>query len=269
MSNMIKTKFLRREDGALTSFGLLLTIAMICVGGLAIDVANAVMVRTHLQVAADSAAHAALIARETESEADATALALNVAQTALPPGKFGDTINAGDIQFGTWDAATEVFTVQPGSRSAVLVNTQRLADRGNPMVTYFLRFVGLMNMDVVSQSVFETYYPTCYREGFVAEERIDVQSGNMYRAGFCLHSNSHIEMNSGNTLENGVIVSMPYETDLVIPSSGWTSNCSTRRRAHDDFLGGHHGSLRFVCFLPTSAESWRRPAPIITPASSL
>ena len=55
---MLKT-FARREEGALTAFGIFLTVTMICVGGMAIDVANAVKVRTHLQVAADSAAHAA------------------------------------------------------------------------------------------------------------------------------------------------------------------------------------------------------------------
>ncbi|NNE80491.1 MAG: hypothetical protein HKN18_09485 [Silicimonas sp.] len=216
--------FARCQEGALTAFGLLLTIAMICIGGFAVDVSNAVMVRTHLQVAADSAAHAALMARETESEADAKAIALNVARSALPPGKFGATLNASDIQFGQWNSGTEVFTPVSGSRDAVLVSTQRLFNRGNPMVTYFLRFVGLDSIDVVSQSVFETYYPTCYREGFVADERIDVQSNNIYRAGFCIHSQSHIEMNSNNTFENGVIVSMPNDADLIIPSSGWSSN---------------------------------------------
>ena len=216
--------FLKCQDGALTAFGLLLTVAMIFIGGFAVDVSSAVMVRTHLQVAADSAAHAALIARETETEDDAKAIALNVAHAALPPNKFGATLMASDIQFGEWDRTNEVFTPINGSRSAVLVSTQRLLDRGNPMITYFLKFLGVDSMDVVSQSVFETYYPTCYREGFVADDRIDVQSNNIYRAGFCIHSNSHIEINSNNEFEPGVIVSMPYETDLVMPASGWSSN---------------------------------------------
>lgn len=216
--------FLERQDGALTSFGLFLIVAMICVGGLAIDVANAVLVRTHLQVAADSAAHAALITRANASESDAKAAAIRVAQASLPVSRFGDTIRAGDIQFGRWDAVNDRFIVVPGSNEAVLVSTQRLAARDNPMITYFLRFVGLWNMDVVSESVFETYYPTCYREGFVAEERVDVQSNNTYRSGFCIHSNSHVELNSGNVLESGVIVSMPDKANLVVPASGFSSN---------------------------------------------
>lgn len=218
------SRFLRREDGALTAFGLFLTIAMVCVGGLGMDYANAVMVRTHLQIAADAAAHAALVAREYKSESEAKDIALAVARTALPESKFGDTIREGDIMFGTWDSANQVFTPSPGSDDAVLVNTQRLASRSNGVATYFFRFIGLYNLDVVSQSVFETYYPTCFREGFVAQNTVDVQSNNTYGNGFCIHSNDHVEVNNGNAFLPGVIVSMPDSRDLVLPTGGFDSN---------------------------------------------
>ena len=218
------SSFLKRDEGALTAFGILLTIAMICVGGLAIDVANAIMTRTHLQVAADSAAHAAIVAREHRSEADAKTTAIAIAEAAMPPARFGDTIRAEDIQFGRWDEANDTFIVIPGSDEAVMVSTQRLLDRDNALTTYFLRFAGVWSLDVVTNAVFETYYPTCYREGLVSEDRLDIQSGNTYREGYCLHSNSHIEMNSNNTFENNVIVSMPDQADIVVPASGWTSN---------------------------------------------
>ncbi len=223
-SRVLLTRFIRKSDGALTAFGLFLTLAMICVGGLGIDVANAVMVRTHLQIAADSAAHAALVAREYRTEDEAKAVGVQVARFTMPQEKFGDTIVADDIQFGTWDAASRTFTPVAGSDEAVLVNTQRLSGRSNAVTTYFLRFVGLNSMDVVSQSVFETYYPTCFREGFVAEELVDVQSNNTYGNGFCIHSNDHVEINNGNTFMDGTIVSMPDERDLVVPNSDPTSN---------------------------------------------
>ena len=217
-------KYARHEHGAITVYGLFLSITMIVVGGLALDVANAVMVRTHLQVTADSAAHAALVSREYRTETQAKAIAVNVAQASLPTSHYGDTINANDIYFGVWDASTETFTPSPGSDDAVLVNTQRLQSRSNGVTTYFLRLAGLWNMDVVSQSVFETYYPTCFREGFVAEQRVDIQSNNTYDRGFCIHSNSHVEVNNGNSFEPGVIVSMPDSRDLVLPSSGSDAN---------------------------------------------
>lgn len=216
--------FLRNLDGAITSFGLFLTITMIAVGGLAMDVANAVMVRTHLQVAADSAAHAGLVAREYKTEAEAKAIAVEVARASLPAGKFGDTINVDDITFGFWDATSKVFTISPGSDDAVMVNTQRLTSRSNSVATFFLRFVGVNNLDLVSQSVFETYYPTCFREGFVAENTVDIQSNNAYANGFCIHSNDHVEVNNGNTFDTGVIVSMPDSRDLVMPTGGFDNN---------------------------------------------
>ncbi len=176
-------RLIRREDGAMTAFGLILFIAMVCVGGLGLDVANLITVRTHLQMAADSAAHAALMAREFKSESEAKAIAVQIAQRALPVSKYGDTIKAEDIQFGKWDVVNDEFQIIPGSDDGVLVSTQRLAGRDNAVVSYFLRFVGFQNFDVVAESVYETYYPTCFREGFVAQDRVDVQSNNLYTTG--------------------------------------------------------------------------------------
>ena len=219
------SKFTRKEDGAVTAFGLFLTVAALCVGGLGLDYANGVLVRTHLQTAADSAAHAALIARDlNEDPNEAKAVAILVAQTTMPPARFGDTINEDDIQFGDWDAATQVFTPDALARNAVQVRTERLASRSNSVGTLFMQFIGINSLDVRSVSVFERYYPNCFREGFVAENRVDVQSNNTYGQGFCIHSNDHVEMNNGNTFMAGTIVSMPNKADLVIPSGGETSN---------------------------------------------
>ncbi|NNE87755.1 MAG: hypothetical protein HKN27_06730 [Silicimonas sp.] len=213
-------RFTHKEDGAMTAFGLILTITMLCVGGLGLDYANGMMVRTHLQVAADSAAHASLMAREVHSDPnDAKAVGIAVAQRALPVEKFGDTINAGDIEFGTWDATTAVFTPDAMSKDAVRVRTARIAARSNGVGTIFMQFLGLDILDVRRTSIFESYYPTCFREGFVAENRVDVQSNNTYGNGFCIHSNDHVEINNGNAFMDSTIVSMPDKNDLVVPTS--------------------------------------------------
>lgn len=117
-----------------------------------------------------------------------------------------------------------VFTPVPGSNTAVRVNSQRILDRGNGVGPIFLNMAGLNNIDVKMMSVFETYYPTCYREGFVANARIDVQSNSVFGNGFCIHSNDHVELNNGNTFMDGTIVSMPDKGDLVIPTDGFASN---------------------------------------------
>ena len=216
--------FGEQQQGSISIFGLFMLMACAIGGGLGLDVMSAMSTRTKLQVAADSAAHAALIARQDFTEAEAKAIGVAIAQMTLPTSKYGNTISAADIRFGTWDAANDVFTDAAGVDDAVLVSTRNVSARGNAMGTFFLRFVGMGSLDVVSESVFETYIPTCFREGFVAENTVDVQSNNTYGNGFCIHSNDHVEINNGNTFMDGTIVSMPDKQDMVMPTDGMTSN---------------------------------------------
>ncbi|MXQ07602.1 hypothetical protein GQ651_07060 [Alphaproteobacteria bacterium GH1-50] len=229
MQNATLRKFTHREDGSLTVLGLFMIVTFLIIGGLGLDVMSALSTRTKLQVAADAAAHAALMARSLEmSEDDSKDLGMAMVYAALPQSKYGNLIEKGDIQFGKWDSSTQLFTVLAGSDDAVLVNTQQIAARKNPLGTFFLRVINMNSMDVISQSVFETYVPTCFREGFVAQDVVDVQSNNNYDSGFCIHSNTHVEVNNGNSF-CGAIVSMPDERDLVVPNSDESSNpCLTQ-----------------------------------------
>ena len=212
------------EDGAMTALGLFLLMACFVVGGLALDVANAYMARTQMQATADAVAHTALYVRDSQDEFTATTAALGVATSMMPTAAYGQTILAEDITFGTWDPATETFTADAGSDDAVFVDAQRTSANSNPIGTYFLSFAGIGNWNVRRGSVYETYVPSCFREGFVADDIIDIQSDNIYRAGFCLHSNTHVEVNNYNEFEDGVIVSMPDENDLVLPAGGFATN---------------------------------------------
>lgn len=226
-------RFWRDEDGAVFVFGILLLVAFFMIGGLAIDVANAYMNRTHLQVAADSAAHAALYTRDTKTAAEAKTVALAVANRSMPTDRFGDVLRVEDIQFGHWDDATQTFTPDPSSRDAVQVDTARLADRNNQVATFFLRFANMEFWNVRTRSVFDVYRPTCFREGFVAQDIVDVQANNVYQAGFCIHSQTHVEVSNNNMFEDGVIVSMPNKEDMVLPSDGFASNTGLKDALRD------------------------------------
>ena len=224
MTKRMTTPFSRREDGSITVYALFLTVACIIAGGLGLDVMSAMATRTKLQTAADSAAHAALVAREYHDASKSIQIAKGIVISTFNPDVYGDLIMDSDIVFGTWDASAKVFTADPTSDDAVLVNTQQIAARANPLGTFFLRFIGRYDLDVLRQSVFETYRPTCFLEGFVANDIVDIQSNNNYDKGFCIHSNTHVEVNNGNSFASGVIVSMPDDDDLVIPSSGTGAN---------------------------------------------
>lgn len=215
---------LRREDGAITAFGLLIFAAIAVLGGLALDVSNAIAARTQLQIAADIAAHAALYNRDTQDADAAKQAALDIAKSVMPEGRYGEILTIDDIHFGTFDPETRSFSIDESSTSAAMVETFRVSDRANSVGTFLLKLVGFTEWDLVTPSVFETYRRACLREGFVAEQRVEIQSNNIYTNGFCIHSNTYVSVNSGNFWEAGTVVSMPDDANLELPQSGFDTN---------------------------------------------
>ncbi len=212
------------EDGGLTIFGLYIFVSMLILGGVAIDMANLMAARTQLQVATDIAAHTALYNRDTKTADDSRAAALTAVTNVMPVSQYGTVLTAADITFGTYDRQTQVFTANNTSRSAVLINTNRLAANSNAVTNFLLQFVGIRSWDLRVQSLFTTYRPACFREGFVANGIVDIQSNNGFTNGFCIHSNTYVSLNSNNTFEPGTIVSMPDTTQIDLPNSGWKTN---------------------------------------------
>jgi hypothetical protein len=137
---------------------------------------------------------------------------------------FGQVLTENDIQFGTYDRETRTFTELPGSRKAVFVATGQIAARDNSVASYLLKLIGFGEIDVRTGAVYETFRPTCLREGFVADGVVDVQSNNTYFRGFCIHSNTYISINNNNFFEAGTVVSMPDLALLDIAASGYDQN---------------------------------------------
>ena len=142
----------------------------------------------------------------------------------MPNSKYGPTIQASDIQFGDWDSVAQVFTADSNSDNAVMIDMARIAARNNSVGTYFLKFAGFGSWDVRRAAVFETYIPTCFREGFVADDDVDMQSNNVFTNGFCIHANDHVEMNIDNSFASNTVVSMPNRSEVVTPSGDYSDN---------------------------------------------
>lgn len=224
LSYLPLSRLARSENGGGTAWGLLLMATVLMTGGYAIDVQNVTMERTHLQTVADSAAHAALLKREHDSESVAIDAALAVAEANMPPGTFGAVLNESDVEFGTWDYTSLTFTPDPGERDAVRVRLARSEGRANAIRTYLFQMVGIDQWNLEATSTFVTYRPTCFREGFVGTGPVDIQSNNIFQNGFCVHSNDYVSLNSNNYFEPGTVVSMPDVDDLDIPNSGFETN---------------------------------------------
>lgn len=223
----------RSEGGWVTTFTLVLLIALLGLTGFAVDVSNVMRERTLLQTTADSAAHGAILFRRTLSEADAKNRAITIATRNMPVAAFGNVLNTANVEFGTWNAATRVFTPQAGATEAVRVTTQRRGANGNAVPVFLLQFAGLDVWDVAAVSVFAGGPNPCSFNGVIADGVADFSSNNIFRPGFCVHGNDHVRLRQNNTFEHtdelDSIVSMPNPADLDIPSSGMEGNPGLER----------------------------------------
>jgi len=208
----------------MTVYALMMLMASIMVGGIAVDASSFQARTTLMQNAADSAAHAAILMRTTSSASAATAQAISIAQGNMPPALYGNALVAGDVVFGRWDATRRVFTPDTAASGAVQVTVRQTAATANPYRTLVTRLLGQPSWDAVRTSVMIASDPDCMREGFVAQGRVDIQSNNLFKRGFCIHSNTGVKISSNNTFEPGVHVTMPSLSTLQIPNSGLRSN---------------------------------------------
>lgn len=230
-------RFARSEDGAMSVWGLFLFLAAATISAAAVDVTYLYAVRTELQVAADTAAQAAVLRRNQGVSAEESQdFAVRLVQHTMPEEVHGEVIGADNIRFGTYDAATDTFRLDPTSREAVLVETQRSQASGNPAPTLLFRMIGLRQMDVNVSAVARSYVPPCLNEGFTAEGIITVTSNNAYYRGFCIHSNTHVELSQHNAFELGTHVSMPDLDDLEIPNSGFTNNPGLQQALREQYI---------------------------------
>ncbi|WP_435258077.1 TadG family pilus assembly protein [Thioclava sp. FR2] len=224
MLNMETRSFVKDEDGSGNVFSIMLLLISLTLGAYGLDYSSATDARTQMQITADSAAHAALLTRELNSHGEAVNAALAVAAAQMPESRFGTVLQPQDVVFGTWDPDTRAFVPDAESKTAVQVTTRMTSETGNALQTYLYRLLGQKTWDVVAQATFETYKPTCLREGFVADGVVDLQSNNSYSDGFCVHSNEFVSLNSNNYFEPGTVVSMTDLSQIDLPASGYDSN---------------------------------------------
>ena len=220
----LPSSFIKNEDGNASVMGLFGIIAMAAIGSFALDFTNVVASRTHLQVAADQTAHAALYNRHMMDEESAKLAALAIAEATLPASRYGQTITLENIEFGRLDMETGNFLVERDSSSAVRVRTSFREEDGNAVPSYLMKILGIDEFNIETSAIYTSYSPGCLNEGFIAEGIVDIQSNNAFGSGFCLHSNTHVSLNSNNTFAPGTVVSMPNLDDLDLPKSGFKTN---------------------------------------------
>ena len=232
--------FVADASAGVTIWALFNFMIILFFAGLALDVNNAVRSRTQLQGAADAAGHAAIYAQlKTGDKTAATAAGVKIAEANMPTSLFGEVLATADVEFGNWDRVARTFTPGTGD-TAVRVSTRRLDSRGNSVGTFLMDLLGIATLELNTTSVWDYEDGICVTnktdgvpgEGFFAIGDVDMQTGNVFGEGFCIHSETYVKLSTGNTFKDDVFISMPDLGELRMPESGWTNNTGINDALH-------------------------------------
>ncbi len=191
-------RFLRDESGGYTIWSLICFSLYVAMGGLAVDVTDAYRNQTMLQSTADASSLAAVMSLPNQT--DALAQALTYATDNMNPAINGYVLEGNEVIFGNWDFDTRTFTPGTASPDAVRVITRRDDANDNALATNFLRILGLWGLPLDSwnisvEAVAVKYVSRCLMDGFTAANWVDMNRGNSFYNGICIHGQNDIEDN--------------------------------------------------------------------------
>ena len=211
------------DHGGGTIMGLFWFMLLVGITGLAVDTTDGLRNKTMLQATADASALAGAIKLPVASAAVATAISYS--DSNMPVEEYGDVLQPGDVEVGTWDPSTHSFSAGGLLPDAVRVRLHQTVENANAVPVNFLRIIGLTTWDVKVEAVAQRFIPECLKDGLVARGIVDISSNNTFVKEICLHGQQGVEMQNHNYFESGVNVSMPnVDTQLTIPTGGMTSN---------------------------------------------
>lgn len=136
-----------RRRGAMAVLTAVLLVVILAMIAFAVDIGYVTLARTQLQAAADSAALAAA-ATTNQSRSQTETVAKQFAAYHVVAGRPAQ-LNSSDIEYGTWDTNTRVFTPSTQAGNAVRVMVRTDAANGGATSLFFAR---LFNMASVNQS---------------------------------------------------------------------------------------------------------------------
>jgi Flp pilus assembly protein TadG len=155
---VMSRKFLRNDSGAVAIAAPAFAMIMSGIMAFAIDSGNLYYCKLKLQKIADAAAEGAVLFLPNTSTVSSTALNI-VSQNS--PSSFGSPSKAADVELGTWNPTTNIFTVSSSNINAVKVTTHRSAAYGNPVATFFGTILNRASVDMTGTSIATLYGGSC------------------------------------------------------------------------------------------------------------
>ena len=213
--------FIEDTSGAGTVSGLYFFLSALVVGGLALDTANGMRVKTQMQAATDAAAlAAAMYASDPET---AKEQALRIAEINLPAHFNGAGITESDIEFGSYTNGT--FTEGGDEPNAVRVSASRTKERGNEVNTYLLRLGGFASWDIATQSIASASDSpsagatgTCSTAMFLTSGTMNTGGGNVFDGEICIHGQEGVLTGGNGYYSSDVRLSAGDLDDVVVNS---------------------------------------------------
>jgi Flp pilus assembly protein TadG len=152
------------SHGATAVMTAVFLVALLAMGAAAIDIGHALVARNELQNVSDAAALAgdralglvyegmSIAAQQsytlTSGDQAAVVAAVQATANANTAAGVSITINAADIQIGTWDTATRTFTPTVNQPKAVRVVSRRDAVANGAISTFLANVVGMSSLSV-------------------------------------------------------------------------------------------------------------------------
>lgn len=141
----------RQRRGAIAVLAAVFLVVMLAMIAFAVDIGYLGLAKTQLQVAADSSALAAA-ATNNLSRSEMAAVAQQFASANRVVGRAVQ-LNASDVEFGTWDAATRKFTSSDSVSNAVKVTVRTDASSGGATPLFFGRIFGKTSQEQSASAI--------------------------------------------------------------------------------------------------------------------
>ncbi len=138
--------------GSILVLSIFLIVAMLGILALAVDFGYAMMVRTQLQVAADSAAISAASTNVNGTSRDVIHAARKYSEFHLAAGE-PVKLDSHDVEFGRWDFYRRSFTQTATDPNAIRIRTRRSNKVNGETPMFFARIFGINSVPLKTKAV--------------------------------------------------------------------------------------------------------------------
>ena len=227
--------FWRDRRGAVTTIVAATMPILVGFSALGIDMAN---VYRHRRLLQDTASAAALAGSTMLPDQPSNATIVATTATAMaaknmPVARFGTVLQTADVQTGTWNFSTRVFTPTTTNPTAVRVTVKSTTANSNAFPLYFTRLIGYSTVDLTATATATFGSNKAWDITIIQDVTASLNSTQMSDAKTADQALLDcVKNNTGPTSQVGVeSFTAIHQTKINITSVGTTSNYNNLKNA--------------------------------------